>query len=160
MLKGLIIRYPNCIMDELEDAIKILEDRTVLTTVTLDDDLKEVSANFLLIPGGSCDLAVTNQGLHQLIKNVKDKNGTVAGICNGALVLASAGVLSGEKCTHTAVEKYAPRPQFDELLEVAAREFAGSEYIDEDVVVSNNVITAKPHATKEFAHAVEKALGI
>jgi len=66
--------------------------------------------------------------------------------------------LEGEKCTHTAVSKYAPLPEFKELLEVAEKYFTGSEYVDDDIVVSNNVITAKPHAAGKFAEAVLNAL--
>ncbi|MEW6713265.1 MAG: DJ-1/PfpI family protein, partial [Candidatus Riflebacteria bacterium] len=75
----------------------------------------------------------------------------VGGICNGALVLANAGILSNRRCTHTAIPKYAPIPEFQELLDFAEPRFAESVYVDEDVVVDGRLITAKPWAHELFA---------
>lgn len=157
-MDGYIITYPDCILDEVVPAQELLQRDHHLQTIDLNEIDDSISADFILIPGGSCDLAVEHRALHRFIQRTKASKGIVAGICNGALVLASAGVLKDEKCTHTAVPKYAPLPEFKLLLEVAGREFRGSTFIDEDVVVSGQVVTAKPWAAQKFADTVANRL--
>ena len=158
MLRGYVIRYPECIMLEVEPAIALLKDKTQLQVIDLKDLPPGNTPDFLLIPGGSCDHAIIDTNLHALIQEVNHRGGLLGGICNGAVVLASSGVLKGHHCTHTAVPKYAPVPEFEELLRVATPLFVGSIYVDENVVQSKNIITAKPSAADAFAKSVEKAL--
>ena len=98
MSKGYIIHYPGCIMAEVEPVIELLRHGTDLKIATLDALPKEIP-NFVLIPGGSCDLAIVHSELHTSIRNVDHQGGLLAAICNGALVLASAGILGGHHCT-------------------------------------------------------------
>ena len=142
-MNGYIVKYPECILEEVLPTVELLDGKIQLKTIELESVRENLACDLLVIPGGSCDSAIVHKELHRLIKKVK-VTGILAGICNGALVLASAGVLEGERCTHTAVLKYAPIPEFKELLAVAEVYFAGSEYVDEDTVISNNIITAKP----------------
>ncbi|MEO5668774.1 MAG: DJ-1/PfpI family protein, partial [Bdellovibrionota bacterium] len=132
---GFVITYPECIIDEVEPTIALLAGKISLQRVNLDLLPPKGMADFLIIPGGSCDQAVVHSGLHELIQDVLTRDGFVAGICNGAVVLASAGVLKNRRCTHTAHPKYAPLPDFKELLDFAEVVFKDSIYIDEDVVV-------------------------
>jgi hypothetical protein len=69
-------------------------------------------------------------------------------------------VLKGRSCTHTVHPKYAPLPEFKELLEVGEPLFSGSTYVDEDVVISSHIITAKPWASHEFAKVILQKLGL
>jgi putative intracellular protease/amidase len=157
-MNGIVVQYPGCIMDEVRATQELLGDSFDLRVVELSQISNHLEADFIVIPGGSCGDAVVHPGLLALLKKVDGKGGLLAGICNGALVLASAGVLKGRRCTHTARPKYAPLPQFRELLEIASKLFADSIYVDEDVVVSANVITAKPSASRQFAVAVQDFL--
>jgi putative intracellular protease/amidase len=159
-MKGCIVKYPNCIIDEVLPTQELLADRVDLRVIDLSEVKHQLSADFLIFPGGSCDEAIVHRELQKLIQKVNSKKGVLAGICNGALVLASAGVLISQNCTHTAHPKYAPLPEFKELLEIAGELFKESTYVDEDVVISDNIITAKPHATQEFARAIGKSLGL
>lgn len=136
----------------------LLKGQALLEILDLERITGAATPDFLIIPGGSCDLAVIHSPLHALIREVNSRNGVLAGICNGAMVLASAGVLHGKSCTHTAHPKYAPLPQFQELLAAADQYFAGSTYLDEDVVCSDNVITAKPRAAMAFAEEVQRRI--
>ncbi len=147
-------------MDEVQPTIAALKNKTHLRVVDLNNLPVDGPIDFVVIPGGSCDEAVVHSDLHNLIRKTVASNGVVAGICNGALVLASAGILKNQKCTHTAHPKYDPLPEFKELLEFANKVFEGSLYIDEDVVIDGNIITAKPHASIEFAKAIVSKLGI
>ncbi len=146
-------------MEEVKPTIELLRERSPvrpLKIVDLNSLPSPGTANFLVIPGGSCDQAVIDNNLHELILDTLKRGGFVAGICNGALVLASAGVLKGKRCTHTAHPKYAPLPEFKELLDFAELAFKGSIYVDEDVVIDGQIITSKPHAAERFAKAVEE----
>ncbi len=159
-IRGFVVKYPDCIMDEVEPAIELLQNRVALEIIELDQVVKNLECDFLIVPGGACDLAIVHDELKSLIKKIKASSGLLAGICNGALVLASSGVLKGEKCTHTAHPKYAPLPEFKELLDVAEKLFEGSEYVDDDLVISGNIITAKPHVPEKFADSVRSHLGL
>lgn len=159
-MNGYIIKYPGCIIDEVLPTIEALNKNTNLNIIDLTSVKSDLSADFLVLPGGSCDEAVVHYELHNLIRKTLSSNGIVAGICNGALVLASAGVLKNRKCTHTANQKYAPWPEFKELLEFAEKIFSESVYIDEDVVIDGNIITAKPHAAELFAEAIKRKLAL
>ena len=159
-MKGIVIKYPDCIMDEVEPTIELLQELVEIDVVDLSQVSAQIDCDFLIIPGGACDLAIEHAALKALIRKVKNNSGLLAGICNGALVLASSGVLRGEKCTHTAHPKYAPLREYKELLDVAKKLFHGSEYIDEDLVISKNIITAKPHVPDQFANAIRCHLGV
>ncbi len=145
-------------MDEVLPTIKALNENSTLLVIDLDSVSSDLSADFLVVPGGSFEEVVDHHELHILIQKTHKAGGIVAGICNGALVLASAGVLKNRKCTHTASPKYAPLPEYKELLEFAEKVFNESIYSDEDVVVDGNIITAKPHAALQFAEAIKAKL--
>ena len=107
---------------------------------------------YVLVPGGDCESAMNQPDLNTLLKEVSNlPDSLIGGICNGALVMAKAGLLNGVNCTHTAVPKYAPVPEFQELLDFATPRFASSIYIDQDVVVDGRIVTAKPWAPVAFA---------
>ncbi len=155
---GHIIQYPGCILDEVNPTIALLKDRVDLRKISLSQIKSDLVTEFLIVPGGSCDKALVHKELHKLIQGINKKKSLLAGICNGALVLASAGVLKNRRCTHTAIPKYAPASKYKELLKIADQLFIDSLYTDEDVVVSDNVITAKPWASIKFADAILKQL--
>ena len=67
------------------------------------------------------------------------------------MVLASAGVLKGRKCAHTIHPRHATSERFPKLFDAASKYFSGSEYLDENVVISENIVTAKPWVKIEFA---------
>jgi putative intracellular protease/amidase len=157
---GFVVTYPGCIMDEVQPAIAKLQNTTILKIIDLKSLAIDGPVDFIIIPGGSCDEALDNFTLHDLIRKTNESGKVVAGICNGAVVLASAGILKNQKCTHTAHPKYAPMPEFEELLAFADKVFEGSKYIDEDVVIDGKIITAKPQVSVEFAEAIALKLGI
>lgn len=129
--------------------------------IDLKDLPSDITPDYLIIPGGpdgSCDHAILDQNLRSLIRQVNSRSRLLAAICDGVVVLASARVLTGHQCTHTAVSKYAPVPEFEELLRVATPLFEGSTYVDEDIVHSGNIITAKPGAAGAFAKAILRKL--
>lgn len=111
----------------------------------------------LLIPGGDPADALDDPAL--LAALCGPGPAVRAAICNGALLLARAGLLRGRRCTHTAVPRYAERPAFGPLLDAADVLFAGAIYVDEDVVIDGDLLTAKPWAAVRLGAALAVAAG-
>ncbi|SDM58785.1 DJ-1/PfpI family protein [Lachnospira pectinoschiza] len=93
-----------------------------------DIDPKEVE--LLLIPGGNIE-TIDNEEVYSFIRAVVDNKQLVAGICNGADELDHAGVLEGIDSTHS---------------------------LKEDLVVYENVITARANAYVDMAIAIGKKM--
>ena len=154
----IVIKYPGCIFDEVEPTITLLSKQFLLKIVDLNEISSDLMPDLLIIPGGSCDDPIIHPQLHEVIQSTFLRKKIIATICNGVLVMASAGILKRKNCTHTAHPKYAPLPEFKELLEVASKLFENTVYIDEDVVIDENIISAKPWAALDFAKAIESKL--
>ncbi len=178
-----VLLYAGCTYHEVSCAVSVLcEEREVVfagldtkrvqTTEGLElnpvvsvHTIDPRTCQAVLIPGGDCEIAVKSAALGAWLRRAAP-DVLLAGICNGALVLASAGVLRGRSCTHTCTTKYADPEIFAALLRESAPLFATSRYVDEDVVRdgeaswSNCVITAKPWADMAFAVAIAKELGV
>lgn len=125
--------------------------------VQADLSIEELDTNqvdLFIIPGGepknfirdkrySKKIVTLNQKLLQLNKEGK----IIAAICGGPTFLANAGLLDGIKSTSSKSE--------DEDIF-----FKNTEFTDEDIEVSNNVITAKGQAFTEFAVEVARSVGV
>ncbi len=167
---NLVILYPGCVFYEIAAAVSLLgSSQNVIFaspngSAVLVNEGFQVHANCrysevdtscltcVLIPGGDCESVMNCSELDSLLKDAASSSSCVIGaICNGALVLANAGILNGVRCTHTAVPKYAPLPEFGELLDFATPRFATSIYEDQDIVVDGRIVTAKPWAPAAFA---------
>lgn len=177
-LETLVLLYPGCYYHELSTAIYIASERTKITVLTPDgrtvktgDGVRiEADGSFcdtglpasgcVLVPGGDIYSVKDSPDLDSLIwKAATHPRVVLAGICNGALLLGKAGVMKDHSWTHVAIPKYAPSPMFDDLIQFAKNHSGNTKYIDENVVVSGRIITAKPWATIDFALAVSKACG-
>jgi len=86
----------------------------------------------VVIPGGRrCpDVLRTDNRITSFVREIYEQGGLVAAICHAGWVLASAGILDG----HTATCYHSIR---DDVVN------AGAEYVDEEVVVSDNLITSR-----------------
>ena len=82
----------------------------------------------------------------QLVKDFFETGKTVAAICHGPQMLASAGLLEGKDITGYPKIK-------DEMLE------AGANFYDRPVMIDANLITSRdPRDMEAFTGAIEKAL--
>jgi len=125
------------------------------------ESARALTPRAVVVPGGELDAVARDDTLRELLQHHAAREGTViAGICNGALVLARAGLLAARRCTHTVVERYAPLPEWAELHAYAEPLLVGSTYVDRPVVVDGPVITAKPWAAIAFAAELAVQLGI
>lgn len=173
-LKTSIILYPGCFYHEIATAVFSLIEysefvfvgptRGLLKTgenLQIDIEVEypqiDTDSDILLVPGGDCYSVKDNSVLQtKILEASKNQNCLLAGICNGALVLAQSGVLKGKNCTHTAHPNWADPKEFKELLDEAVVVFEGSNYVDEDLVAHGNVLTAKPWAHIDFAVKILK----
>lgn len=168
-LKTSLILFPGCFYHEIATSVFSLIDYSEVTFVgpkkgllktgenfqiNIDVEFNEIDTNsdILLIPGGDCYSVKDNTILKEkILEASKNQDCLLAGICNGALVLAQSGSLKGKNCTHTAHPNWADPKDYKELFDEAAIAFEGSTYIDEDLVTDENVVTAKPWSHIEFA---------
>lgn len=102
-------------------------------TICMDKKIEDIvidDYDMLVLPGGipGVDNLYANSTLTQTIKNFKMQNKWLAAICAAPSILGKLGVLQQEKATCY--------PGFEDTLD-------GCEYIDQSVVCSNHIITAK-----------------
>lgn len=171
--KAVILLYPGCIYFEVSAFVASASlthdidvripsgDRVYTDGLSIlgqgsyaDTDLE--TAQWVVVPGGDPYEVIDNHALIDLLQRANAQKIVIGGICNGALVLARAGILKGRRCTHHCVEKYAPLPQYQQLLDFATPVFADSHYQDQDVVQDGHIVTAKAHAYQAFADTLLK----
>lgn len=111
-------------------------------------DLKEADYDLVVLPGGfeAPDRLRLRKEVLGFIKEMYEKNKIVAAICHGPWLCISAGIMKGKRAT-------AYMSIADDIRN------AGATYLEEDVVVDGNLITA-PHYRNngDFMKAVIKAL--
>ncbi len=97
----------------------------------------------LIIPGGYApDKMRVNKDMLTLVVAMYKQKKTVAAICHASWVLVSAGILKGKKATSYHTIK-------DDLIN------AGAHYLDEPVVVDDNIITSRqPDDLPDFCRAI------
>jgi len=112
-------------------------------------DVDTLAYDALILVGGTGSVVYwDDQTVHQLVKYFARPPKLLAAICIAPVTLARAGVLKGKEAT-----VYKNRTTLDELKK------GGATYIEKDVVVSENIITASgPKASDKFAQAIAKAL--
>ncbi len=110
------------------------------------NDAKEFDG--VVIPGGYApDLLRRNQKILDFVKKMFDEEKLVAAICHGGWVLISAHTVNGVTLTGSYAIK-------DDLKN------AGAKYVDEKVVVDENLITSRsPSDLPFFTKEIVKFLG-
>lgn len=110
-------------------------------------DLDKV--DLLVIPGGEAKNIYNNSFLDELLVRLNEKKKVIAAICAAPVKLAKAGILDGKKFT---VDK----PELKEFKEY----FKNSFFVNDNVVIDQNIITAKPCGYIDFALEISKKMGI
>ena len=116
-------------------------------TINIQQAVTEVSINdfdALILPGGEAPAMLReNEEVVSFVRDFFETGKVVAAICHGPQVLARAGVLEGVTCTAVGGIQ-------DELEE------AGANFVDESVVVYENLITSRtPPDLYDFSRAIE-----
>lgn len=113
-------------------------------------DLSKYEALIFVGGIGAEDDYFTNSTAHSLIRKANDMGLVIGASSISPAILANAGVLSGKKATVYDDEEGADRKIFNQN---------GVEYVDENVVVTGNIITCNHRDNiKEFAETVAKEL--
>ena len=101
----------------------------------------------VIIPGGFApDHMRREPKMAAFVREIFDAGKLVAAICHGPWMMASADILKGKKATSFFAIK-------DDIVH------AGAEYLDETVVVDNNLITSRnPYDLPAFCKAILKFL--
>jgi transcriptional regulator GlxA family with amidase domain len=169
-----VVLYDGCVFFEIALALEILarthpiicytpNGETHRSTNGIDIEargdyqaLAKTAHACVLVPGGNPDsvLIPTNIVAGALIENA-DRGALVAGICAGNLVLASAGLLRGQRATHNYTAEHASH----EIVDATKGFWETIEFVNDPVVRSGSFITALPWAYREFATEVAMALG-
>jgi protease I len=119
--------------------------------VNVDVQADAVSAmefDAVVVPGGYApDMMRRHDTMVRLVRDAAQHGKVVAAICHAGWMLASADVIKGKKVTSFFSIK-------DDMTH------AGGQWVDEEVVVDGNLITArKPDDLPAFCREIVKALG-
>lgn len=105
-------------------------------TVSYTTELSAAEANStkfdaVIIPGGSAPETLrVNEDVVKFVKELDNNSKVVAGICHGPQVMISADILAGKTLTcYVGIR--------DDVIN------SGAKYIDDEVVVSQNIITSR-----------------
>lgn len=111
------------------------------------DDVSVDEFDALILPGGRAPSKLReNEAAVEFAREFFESGKTVAAICHGPQVLITAGVMEGVDATGFEGIK-------DELEE------AGVNYMDESVVIFNNLITSRiPPDLYDFSAAIEQSV--
>lgn len=131
------------------DELKGKKGTVSYTTHLSIDEAKSTDYAAVIIPGGSSpSKLMNNENVQQFVKDADSAGITIAAICHGPQVLAAAGILKGR--TLTGYAGIAPEV-----------EKAGGRFVDQEVVVDNNLITSrKPDDEPAFIGATIDKLGV
>lgn len=105
-------------------------------TVSYQTDISASEANAndfdaIIIPGGSAPETLrVNEEIIRLVKDIHNQSKLIAGICHGPQVMISADILKEQTVTSYIGIR-------DDVKN------AGATFVDEEVVVSNNIITSR-----------------
>ena len=126
--------------------VSIMEDRLVYGSkgVGVEADILFKAGNYetcqmLILPGGMPGTTnlCNHRDLNEDLREFYGKGKPIAAICAAPMVLGRAGLLAGHKAT---------------IYQGMEEELAGAQPVDDDVVVSENIITSKgPGTAMDFA---------
>lgn len=161
-MNTLAILYPGCIEFEIMLACELLNKKFPIEVATPDGkdhhgsngmiiksqmsfaDVDVAEYKVILCPGGDPAIVIGNQKLNQIIQDGFKNNAVIGAICAGPVMLEQAGLLNGRKIAHG----YAG-PQKDWLLSKGF--FKNTVLTDENCIVDDNIITARPYFYIDFA---------
>lgn len=94
--------------------------------------------DLFIISGGDPDKLIGNEEFYKLLTNLNDAKKKIGAICSGAVHLAKSGILNGKKfTTSVSLDEY--------------KYFNKTDYQNDNIVVADNIITAKANGYVDFA---------
>ncbi|MCD1295220.1 thij/pfpi family protein [Methanocella sp. CWC-04] len=113
----------------------------LLRDVNIDD------VNLFIIPGGDMAAIYDSQLLNRTLRQLNEKKKVIAAICAGPVHLGRAGILNGKRFTAYDINGH-------------EEDFKNGIFIDEKVVIDDNIITAKPNGYVDFAIEIGKKMRV
>jgi putative intracellular protease/amidase len=111
------------------------------------DEVDVDDIDLLVIPGGDPSKVNDKEKLYSLIKEVNKKDKFIGAICAAPVHLSKAGILNNRKYTTT--------------LDInSIEEFNVENFIDKNVVIDKNIITAKASGYVDFALELGKKVEV
>jgi 4-methyl-5(b-hydroxyethyl)-thiazole monophosphate biosynthesis len=110
-------------------------------------DLDLGSIDLFILPGGQEADIADQEGLHAALRKLDAERKVIAAICGGPLQLARAGLLKGRKFTSSVAAEHPDA-------------FSGAMYVEKNVVVDGNIVTAQPHGYVDMALELGKIFDI
>jgi protease I len=121
----------------------------VTPDLTLDEVRVENWDAIVFVGGVGCQVYFENETALSLAREAAQQGKKVCAICIAPVILANAGILENRKATVWAGDE-----RFREMLEEK-----GAKFVDKDVVVDGNFITANgPNAAAKFGKTIAKEL--
>ncbi|MDW5416026.1 DJ-1/PfpI family protein [Iodobacter sp. CM08] len=167
-----VLLYPGCIFFEIAAAVELLAQYCELSYYTPDGSVHISSngtylcaagsyadianASAIIVPGGNPDSIIPLRLASDCLKEGYANGAVLAGICAGALVLASSDLLINKRVTHNYTLEFVPQQVVDFVQII----WQGVVYERANIVVDGRLITAQPWAVFEFAAAIALALGV
>ncbi len=128
-----------------EEKQRFLPDKTI-------DNLNADDVDVFLIPGGDITPIIDDPRLKKLLTALNEKNKVIGAICGGVNILGYTGLLENRRFTCSAAG-YPPD------RETLAKYFKDCIFVDNDVVVDDNIITAQGQAFIEFGVEIAQKMG-
>jgi putative intracellular protease/amidase len=104
------------------------------------DDVKVEDVDAFIVPGGNAPSILGNEKLQLLLQQLDTKKKIIGSICYGPLLLADAGILRDKRFTTSVTTDL---PLFES--------FQGGKFVEEGVIVDENIVTAKGDDYIDFA---------
>jgi putative intracellular protease/amidase len=115
------------------------------------DDIVFTDNDMLILPGGDTWMNDDNKKIIEIVSEIINGKTIVAAICGATIALANNGLLNNRH--HTSNSKM--------YWEMTCPKYnAGNFYLDEPVIVDNNLITATGLAPLEFTYEVLKKTNV
>lgn len=164
-MKTFVLTYDGFVQFEVVLTCLFMKRKGEIVTVSLDGEqvvsfegfkiqphksLKEIDVeevDLFVIPGGNAKTIYNNSQLNEILSNLNEKKKIIAAICAGPVHLGKAGILNGKKFV---------TEDFNDFK----GDFEGGTFVNQNVVIDDNIITAKPNGYVDFAIEIGKVMKI
>lgn len=165
----LVVLYPGCIEFEIMLATEVLNPALPVEVATPNGsdhrgsngmviratcayaDVNPHKYAVVLVPGGDTYEVLENQVLFGLLRAAHQQGALLGAICAGPILLGKAELLVGRRFTHGMADLFP---------EILAPIWQTGTYVDEQVVVDGNIVTAQPQAHIDFGIELARLAGV
>ncbi len=151
VIAGLLMRKKNIFSTALTREVVVSEEKQKFVVDKAIGELSVEEVDMFIIPGGNPLFLYENVELKGFLEALVKAGKLVAGVCGGAELLAAYGILDGRRCTGDG-EGFKPETDYYKYLDKAI-------VVSDDVVVDQNVVTAKGKAFIDFSVRLARIAG-